>query len=40
MAESIKLDARQRLKIVSEEIAEFERLIKGHRKLLEAIGSL
>jgi len=29
-----------RLRIVSEEVARFNRLIDGHRKLLEAIGRL
>jgi hypothetical protein len=31
---------RQRYKIVVEEVNKFNELVKGHRKLLEAIGSL
>jgi len=34
------LKDRQRYKIVVEEINKFNELVKGHRKLLEAIGSL
>lgn len=29
-----------RYKIVSEEIEEFNKLVKGHKKLLEAVGKL
>jgi hypothetical protein len=29
-----------RCKIVSEELEEFNKLVKGHQKLLEAIGKL
>jgi len=34
------LDEKQRPKIVVEEINRFNELVKGHRKILEAIGSL
>ena len=40
MEKSDPSDAKLRLKIVSEEMAAFERLISGHRKLLWAIGEL
>ncbi len=40
MEKSENLDDKIRLKIVAEEIEKFEKLIKGHRKLLEAIGNL
>ncbi|MCX6801899.1 MAG: hypothetical protein NT067_02180 [Candidatus Diapherotrites archaeon] len=30
----------ERCEIVSEEIEEFNKLVKGHKKLLEAIGRL
>lgn len=34
------LKDRQKYKIVVEEVNKFNELVKGHRKLLEAIGSL
>lgn len=34
------LNEKQRNKIVVEEINRFNDLVKGHKKLLEAIGSL
>jgi len=34
------LNEKQKYKIVVEEINKFNDLIKGHRKILEAIGSL
>lgn len=37
---SKNLTDKERCKIVIEEIERFEKLIKGHRKLLEAIGKL
>ena len=40
MEKSSLLSARERLGIVSEELARFNRLVAGHRRLLEAIGSL
>ena len=40
MGKSEILDDKMRLKIVAEEIEKFEKLIKGRRKLLEAIGNL
>ena len=40
MEKSEILDDKRRYKIVTEEIEEFEKIIKGHRKLLEAIGNL
>ena len=40
MARSEILDDKRRLKIVKEEIEEFEKLIKGHKKLLDAVGRL
>lgn len=40
MAASKNLDDKLRLQIVKEEIENFEKLIAGHRKLLEAIGRL
>ncbi len=39
----VKLESskdKHRLEIVKEEISEFEKLISGHRKLLEAIGKM
>ncbi len=40
MAKSENPKDKERSKIVIEEIKEFDKLIKGHRKLLEAIGRL
>ncbi len=40
MEESENLDDKVRLKIVKEELEKFQKLIAGHRKLLEAIGKL
>lgn len=40
MAKSRNSKDKLRSKIVSEEITEFNRLVKGHEKLLEAIGKL
>ena len=40
MVKSGNSSDKLRYKIVAEEIAKFEKLIKGHRKLLEAIGNL
>ncbi len=40
MAKSENLDDKQRLKIVSEEINRFKKLIHGHEELLYAIGEL
>ena len=34
------LKDRQRYKLVAEEIKKFSDLIKGHKKILEAIGNL
>jgi len=34
------MSAEARLKVVSEELERFARLVDGHRRLLEAIGSL
>lgn len=34
------LNDKQRYKIVVEEVNKFNDLVKGHRKILEAIGSL
>jgi hypothetical protein len=33
-------NSKDRCKIVEEEIEEFNKLIEGHRKLLQAIGEL
>ena len=38
MAKSEDFSDEVRLRIVREEIEYFEKLIKGHRKLLEALG--
>ena len=40
MEKSKNSDQAERAKIVLEELEEFEKLIKGHKKLLEAIGRL
>lgn len=40
MVKSENLKDREKYKIVSEEIIKFKNLIKGHEKILEAIGSL
>ena len=40
MEKSKNLDDKKRYKIVAEEIEHFEKLIKGHEKILEAIGNL
>lgn len=40
MEKSTNLDQAERAKIALEEIEEIEKLIKGHKKLLEAIGRL
>ena len=40
MAKSGSSHADARLRIVSEEIGRFDKLIDGHRKLLAAIGEL
>ena len=40
MEKSENLDDKKRYEIVAEEIEQFEKLIKGHKKLLEAIGNL
>ncbi len=40
MEKSKSLEDRRRYEIVSEELKHFEELIKGHKKLLTAIGNL
>ncbi|MFH1316942.1 MAG: hypothetical protein ABII01_05480 [Candidatus Woesearchaeota archaeon] len=40
MAKSENLEDKEKLKIVKEEIEKFEKLVSGHRKLLEAIGKM
>ena len=40
MAKSGNSKDSLRYKIVSEELEEFNKLVKGHQKLLEAIGKL
>lgn len=40
MEKSKNSDQAERARIVIEEIEEVEKLIKGHKKLLEAIGRL
>lgn len=40
MEKSKNSKEKERCKIVSEELAHFEELVKGHRKLLVAIGNL
>ena len=40
MVKSENLKDEEKYQIVAEELSSFEKLVKGHRKLLEAIGSL
>jgi hypothetical protein len=40
MAKSKNLTDKEKLEIIKEEIHEFNKLVGGHRKLLEAIGKL
>jgi len=40
MEKSLNVSDKVRLQIVAEEIAKFEKLIAGHRRILEAIGRL
>ena len=40
MVESGNLDDKKRYEIVSEELKRFNRLVKGHKKILYAIGNL
>ncbi|MEK6970741.1 MAG: hypothetical protein AABW68_03540 [archaeon] len=40
MAESKRLSDKERLAVVREELELFNKLVKPHRKLLEAIGKL
>jgi len=40
MEKSAHSDDKLRLQIVSEELAKFNKLIHGHRKLLMAVGEL
>ena len=40
MAKSKNLTDKEKLEIVKEEIDKFNKLVGGHRKLLEAIGRL
>ena len=40
MAKSRNSENKKRYEIIAEEIAHFEKLIRGHRKLLTAIGNL
>lgn len=40
MAKSRNLTDKEKLEIVKEEIDKFNKLVDGHRKLLEAIGKL
>jgi len=40
MAKSGNSKEASRLKVVSEEIASFNKIVDGHRKLLHAIGEL
>ena len=40
MEKSKNLNDKRKSEIVVEEIEHFKRLIKGHKKLLEAIGNL
>jgi len=40
MAKSRSLKDKEKYKIVEEELNKFNRLIEGHRELLEAIGKL
>ena len=40
MVRSKNLDDKKKYEIVLKELEEFKRLIKGHEKLLKAIGNL
>lgn len=40
MEKSVNLDDKKRYEIVAEELERFNKLVKGHRKLLRAIGNL
>ena len=40
MVKSKNLKDSERLEIVREEVDNFNKLVKGHRKLLEAVGKL
>jgi len=40
MANGLNVDSSVRLKIVSEDVTKFLKLIEGHRRLLVAIGKL
>ena len=40
MAKSENLNDKERCKVVLEELKEFNELVKGHKKLLLAIGRL
>ncbi len=40
MARSRNSNDEVRLRVVKEELSYFEKLVKGHRKVLEAIGKL
>lgn len=40
MAKSKRFSDKDRLQIIREELEMFEKLVKPHRKLLEAIGKL
>ncbi|MFH1126520.1 MAG: hypothetical protein ABIG84_04105 [archaeon] len=40
MEQSENLDDKRRYEIVSEELKRFNKLVKGHKKILYAIGNL
>lgn len=40
MARLIKLSAKERLEVISEDFSRISKLVEGHRRLLEAIGNL
>ena len=40
MAKSKNLKDKEKLKIIKKEIEKFNKLVKGHEKLLKAIGKL
>ena len=40
MAKSKNLEDKEKYEIVAEELKNFEKLIKGHKKILAAIGNL
>ena len=40
MKKSKNLSDKEKYEIVASELEHFEKLVKGHRKLLEAIGEL